>query len=500
MDCVGLKVGHKRFGNGIVIDQYDRYIEVEFDDRISKFSYPFAFEKYLFALDTEIQSELINECISITHGQDEGTATETVFSNAIPYLTLKDGTEVLYTVSSSLKTVRVHFFNIVNRVSKTACVELPENKWIKCINYDDKELADIRLFCAIHADEIIKEATSVSLEVAYQKNQLYLEDVKKKEAAFEVDAEESVEKILDALSAIQHLADKTKYAYSIDTNVREVFHRIEMGVQAAKDAFVLEPTNRIEFFSLRGENETHNEDGIKKYLYCLELNRAYKTSTRAAFDTGINVGNITSAAKGVLKSAGGFHWEYRMKEELPENAMIDVKMEPLEDQLDLVKKDIDYYANLPYKKEYYVDDDGMLCFRINAIPDCDKRITFPARADEIINDMIRSSIQRALDSGEKIKGLSELILKKNDKPLAIRSSIWPDLFPIELKPKVIVEVVNAENTADLAAKIEEKVNCIERIGQELSNGVTDIQVLLAKNRAYIVYEGVIWLKTNPTYL
>jgi len=45
-------------------------------------------------------------------------------------------------------------------------------------------------------------------------------------------------------------------------------------------------------------------------IYCVELDKVFKSSHEAERQTGINDGNIRSCLKGKRKSAGGYHWRY----------------------------------------------------------------------------------------------------------------------------------------------------------------------------------------------
>jgi hypothetical protein len=61
MNILNKQVHHKTFGNGIVIEQDNNHITVKFEERISQFPYPNAFEKFLTANDNTIQIEILNE-------------------------------------------------------------------------------------------------------------------------------------------------------------------------------------------------------------------------------------------------------------------------------------------------------------------------------------------------------------------------------------------------------------------------------------------------------
>lgn len=51
-------------------------------------------------------------------------------------------------------------------------------------------------------------------------------------------------------------------------------------------------------------------NGKKKRIYCVELGRPFDSIAAAHKETGINAGNISSALRGIIKTAGGYHWIY----------------------------------------------------------------------------------------------------------------------------------------------------------------------------------------------
>ena len=54
---------------------------------------------------------------------------------------------------------------------------------------------------------------------------------------------------------------------------------------------------------------------LGKQVYCVETKKTYYSISYAAMETGIKVSSISKACKGVLKSAGGYHWKYLEREE-----------------------------------------------------------------------------------------------------------------------------------------------------------------------------------------
>ena len=49
---------------------------------------------------------------------------------------------------------------------------------------------------------------------------------------------------------------------------------------------------------------------ISKPVYCIELDRTFKSQVEAARELGINQGNISSCLTGKLKTVGGYHFRY----------------------------------------------------------------------------------------------------------------------------------------------------------------------------------------------
>ena len=57
---LGIKVKHKFFGEGTIIEISGDYVVVEFPAKTSKFNYPDAFENFITAVDPEIQQKIID--------------------------------------------------------------------------------------------------------------------------------------------------------------------------------------------------------------------------------------------------------------------------------------------------------------------------------------------------------------------------------------------------------------------------------------------------------
>lgn len=61
MNLLNLKVKHKVFGNGVVTGISDNLMTIQFASKVSNFVYPDAFETFIVAEDTSVQSEILSE-------------------------------------------------------------------------------------------------------------------------------------------------------------------------------------------------------------------------------------------------------------------------------------------------------------------------------------------------------------------------------------------------------------------------------------------------------
>lgn len=59
MDLIGLKVRHKSFGEGEIIETNNNYFKVQFQSETKPFVFPDAFEKFVIALDDKKQAEIL---------------------------------------------------------------------------------------------------------------------------------------------------------------------------------------------------------------------------------------------------------------------------------------------------------------------------------------------------------------------------------------------------------------------------------------------------------
>ena len=62
MNLVGIKVKHKVFGSGVIVNQRGNYFAVHFAKKAAWFVYPNVFlNKFMKAEDVEIQAQLLRE-------------------------------------------------------------------------------------------------------------------------------------------------------------------------------------------------------------------------------------------------------------------------------------------------------------------------------------------------------------------------------------------------------------------------------------------------------
>lgn len=71
MDLINMKVSHKIFGTGIIVDKIGSYITVKFSEGEKKFGYPNAFDGYLSTEDTEFNLKVKEEIEVIKRLEEE---------------------------------------------------------------------------------------------------------------------------------------------------------------------------------------------------------------------------------------------------------------------------------------------------------------------------------------------------------------------------------------------------------------------------------------------
>ena len=82
MNLLGEKVKHIVFGIGTVTEQKNSYIYVEFPSKTCQFTYPSAFEKFLMAENTDLQTAIQNEIDEVKVAESEKKKAEEVARKA----------------------------------------------------------------------------------------------------------------------------------------------------------------------------------------------------------------------------------------------------------------------------------------------------------------------------------------------------------------------------------------------------------------------------------
>ena len=88
-------------------------------------------------------------------------------------------------------------------------------------------------------------------------------------------------------------------------NLPEVNHKDECKTNNCVDN--LEWMSRIDNINY-GTRTERVAKKLSKPIYCVELDKIFKSQVEAAEKLGISRGNINSCCKGKRKTAGGFHW------------------------------------------------------------------------------------------------------------------------------------------------------------------------------------------------
>lgn len=81
MNLTGQKVKHRLWGDGVVITQAEKTIEIEFAIGIKKLQYPEAFEKFVVIEDTNIQKDILDN-VREKKALEEKQKSERVFKSA----------------------------------------------------------------------------------------------------------------------------------------------------------------------------------------------------------------------------------------------------------------------------------------------------------------------------------------------------------------------------------------------------------------------------------
>ena len=115
MDIVNEKVRHERFGRGVVVEQHDTSIVVEFDDgEVRTFAYPSAFEKFLVADNDSVKSLIHHEISAMKLkskiDEKENSQNGIVQSNAIGFIRNERYKDTF--LSTNAQNERRYFWNL----------------------------------------------------------------------------------------------------------------------------------------------------------------------------------------------------------------------------------------------------------------------------------------------------------------------------------------------------------------------------------------------------
>ena len=95
MNLVNQKVKHKLYGTGVIIEQDEMYITVQFSTKTAKFKYPSAFEEFIIAEDEKLQEAMLQGIRSLRIAEENSKKSVDEVS------IVKEKEAVLKAVSSS---------------------------------------------------------------------------------------------------------------------------------------------------------------------------------------------------------------------------------------------------------------------------------------------------------------------------------------------------------------------------------------------------------------
>ena len=147
VDLKNKKVRHASLGDGVVIEQDDKYITVEFASRTSKFMYPGAFEKFLKTAVEDDQTAILQEIDTL---KEQERAEKEALAKRAAAKTLADfnagvGSPV------SIKPVRQRKEKVYAR----------KNVAFKCNFNDGGKTADSIGYCSVCSDPVIENNIAV---------------------------------------------------------------------------------------------------------------------------------------------------------------------------------------------------------------------------------------------------------------------------------------------------------------------------------------------------
>lgn len=110
-----------------------------------------------------------------------------------------------------------------------------------------------------------------------------------------------VDQIIHDLERISELVSEDDYELK---SIEEVFIEIQDKLKYMKQKLTIEKGGLI-----LSRYPDKLPSGMRRSVICVETGKFYESITQAAEDTGINSGNISSAVRGLIPTAGGYHWE-----------------------------------------------------------------------------------------------------------------------------------------------------------------------------------------------
>lgn len=110
-----------------------------------------------------------------------------------------------------------------------------------------------------------------------------------------------VDQIIHDLEKITELVSEDDYDLK---SIEEVFLEIQDKLKYMRQKLTIEKGGLI-----LSRYPDKLPSGMKRSVICVETGKIYDSITQAAEDTGINGGNISSAVRGLIATAGGYHWE-----------------------------------------------------------------------------------------------------------------------------------------------------------------------------------------------
>lgn len=118
----------------------------------------------------------------------------------------------------------------------------------------------------------------------------------------------------DGYLRISLVKDGVKKSYSVHRLVAEAYISNPDNLPQVNHKSEIKTENHINNLEWVSSSDNANygtrNTRISKAVYCVELDREYKSQTEAANDLGIDRKGISKCCLGVYKTCGGYHWRY----------------------------------------------------------------------------------------------------------------------------------------------------------------------------------------------